>query len=139
MRTWKEVHLSMLFKSLAFNKECCIMYIAFKYIHYDLTYACGSRIVTLMVSSNFVTTFSPKLNVGSFICIWNFWIIFKNKFEYKDLSFGLEGQGKHHNRLNWSIFYHIIVCFGTFHTWIYAKIRLRRIGHSRICGHQYLW
>jgi hypothetical protein len=57
---------------------------AFKYIHYDLTNAHGLEIVTLMVSSNFVTTFSPRLNVGSFIYIQNFGVTFKNKFERRD-------------------------------------------------------
>jgi hypothetical protein len=56
----------------------------FKYIHYNLTYAHGFKIVTLMVGSNFVTTFFPRLNVGSFIHIYNFGITFKNKFEHGD-------------------------------------------------------
>jgi hypothetical protein len=55
--------------------------IAFKYIHYDLRNALGLKTITLTFSSNFVTTFCPKPNVGSFVHIQNFEIIFKNKFE----------------------------------------------------------
>ncbi len=56
----------------------------FKYIYYDLTNARGLKIITLLFSWNFVTTFSPRPNVGSFICIQNFGITFKNKFEHMD-------------------------------------------------------
>jgi hypothetical protein len=65
---------------------------AFKYIHYDLTGRCGFKTITLKISSNFVTTFPLRLNVGSFIRIQNFAITFKNRFQHKDwgLSSGLE-------------------------------------------------
>jgi len=56
----------------------------FKYIHCDLTNALGLKTITLTFNSNFVTTFSPRPNVGSFVHIQNFGFIFKNKFEQMD-------------------------------------------------------
>jgi hypothetical protein len=39
----------------------------YKFIHCDLTYKVGFLTITLTVGVAFVTTFSPPLNVGSFI------------------------------------------------------------------------
>jgi hypothetical protein len=46
----------------------------FKYIHY-LTNSFGYLTITLVVGFIFVTTFSPHLNVGSYIQIVNFNVI----------------------------------------------------------------
>jgi hypothetical protein len=56
----------------------------FKYIHYDLKDFFKYLIITLIVSSAFVTTFFPCLNVGSYIHIVNLGVTFKNKFERGD-------------------------------------------------------
>jgi hypothetical protein len=53
----------------------------FKYIHYDLLHPFGYLTIMLTVGFAFVTTFSPHLNVGSYIQIVNFNVTFRNKFE----------------------------------------------------------
>jgi hypothetical protein len=53
----------------------------FKYIHYDLIDPFGYLTIMLTVGFAFVTTFSPRLNVGSYIRIVNFNVTFRNKFE----------------------------------------------------------
>jgi hypothetical protein len=56
----------------------------FKYIHYDLANSLGYFIITLIVRSSFVSTFSPCLNVESFIWVFNFEVIFRNRFKRRD-------------------------------------------------------
>jgi len=58
----------------------------YKFIHCDLTYKVGFLTITLIVGVAFVTTFSPPLNVGSFIWVQNFAVTFHNKFEKGDWS-----------------------------------------------------
>lgn len=60
-----------------------------------------------------------------------FWNHFQKQIWVDGLGFCLEGRGKHHNRPNWSISYHTTICFNTFHTWIYVKTILGKIGHSK--------
>jgi hypothetical protein len=59
----------------------------FKYIRYDLVDPIGYLIITLIIGSSFVSTFSPRLNVGSFIRVLNFEITFKNRFKRRDWEF----------------------------------------------------
>ncbi len=56
--------------------ECCILSrygsydvvgSGYKFIHCDLTYKARFLTIALIVKATFVTTFSPLLNVGSFI------------------------------------------------------------------------
>jgi hypothetical protein len=61
----------------------------YKFIHCDLIDKVGFFIVTLTIGAAFVTTFSPRLNVGSFIRVQNFEVTFQNKFEKGDWSFVL--------------------------------------------------
>ncbi len=39
----------------------------YKYIHCNLTNSSGFMMITLMVKSTFMTTFSPQFHVGSFV------------------------------------------------------------------------
>jgi hypothetical protein len=59
----------------------------FKYIHCDLTDPLGYLTITLTIGSSFVFTFSLRLNVGSFIWVLNFEVIFRNMFEKGDWEF----------------------------------------------------
>jgi hypothetical protein len=56
----------------------------FKYIHCDLIDPIGYLTIILNVGSNFVSTFSPCLNVTSFIWVLNFGVTFRNRFERGD-------------------------------------------------------
>jgi hypothetical protein len=59
----------------------------FKYIHYDLAHPIGYLTIVLTIRSNFVYTFSTRLNVWSFIQVFNFGVTFKNMFERGDWNF----------------------------------------------------
>jgi len=59
----------------------------FKYIHCDLVDPIGYLTIVLTIRSNFVYTFSPCLNVWSFIQVLNFGVTFKNLFERGDWNF----------------------------------------------------
>jgi len=59
----------------------------FKYIYCDLIDPFGYLIITLTLGSNFVSTFSFHLNVGSSIWVLNFRVNFKNTFERGDWEF----------------------------------------------------
>jgi hypothetical protein len=48
----------------------------FKYIHCDLTDMSRYFTITLTLGSAFVTIFSPRLNVGSYIWVTNFGVTF---------------------------------------------------------------
>jgi len=61
----------------------------FKYIHCDLANPLGYLTITLIIGFNFVSTFSLRLNVGSFIRVFNFGVTFKNKFKRGDWEFVL--------------------------------------------------
>jgi hypothetical protein len=61
----------------------------FKYIHCDLVDPLGYSTIILTIRSNFVSTFSPHLNVGSFIWVLNFRVTFINKFERRKWEFVL--------------------------------------------------
>jgi hypothetical protein len=61
----------------------------FKYIHCDLADPLGYLTITLTIGSSFVSTFSPCLNVGSFIQVLNFKVILRNKFKKGDWEFVL--------------------------------------------------
>jgi hypothetical protein len=62
----------------------------FKYIYCDLIYPFGYLTITLTIGSNFVSTFSSRLNVGSFIWVLNFKVTFINTFERGDWEFVLK-------------------------------------------------
>jgi hypothetical protein len=59
----------------------------FKYIHCDLANPLGYLTIILTIGSIFVSTFSPSLNVGSFIWVLNFGVTFRNKFERGNWEF----------------------------------------------------
>jgi hypothetical protein len=59
----------------------------FKHIHCDLADPIGYLTIVLSIKSNFVYTFSPHLNVWSFIQVFNFGVTFKNVFERGDWNF----------------------------------------------------
>jgi hypothetical protein len=61
----------------------------FKYIHCDLIDPIGYLTIILNVGSNFVCTFSPRLNVTSFIWVFNFGVTMRNRFERGDWEFVL--------------------------------------------------
>jgi hypothetical protein len=61
----------------------------FKYIHCDLADPLGYLTITLTITSNFVSTLSPHLTVGSFIRVLNFRVTFINKFEKGNWEFVL--------------------------------------------------
>ncbi len=61
----------------------------FKYIHCDFVNPFGYLTIILTIRSNFVSTFSPYLNVGSFIWVLNFKVTFINKFERRNWEFVL--------------------------------------------------
>ncbi len=61
-----------------------------KYIHCDLVDPIRYLIITLILGSNFVCTFSPCLNVRSFIRMLNFKVTFINKIERGDWGFVLK-------------------------------------------------
>ncbi len=56
----------------------------FKYIHYDIVDPLGYLIIILIVEFSFTSTFSPYINVGSFIYVFNFGVTFRNRFERGD-------------------------------------------------------
>jgi hypothetical protein len=75
--------LGVVFKGYVMNKygSYNVTRSGFKYIHYDLIDPFGYLTITLIIRFTFVTTFSPHLNVGSYIRIMNFNDTFRNKFE----------------------------------------------------------
>jgi hypothetical protein len=62
----------------------------FKYIHCDLTNPLGYLTIILTIGSSFVSTFSLRLNVGSFIWVFNFGVTFQNMFKRKKWEFVLK-------------------------------------------------
>ncbi len=62
----------------------------YKFIFCDLKNKVRFLIVTLIVGIAFMLTFSPHLNVRSFIWVQNFGLTFWNKFEKGDWSFVLK-------------------------------------------------
>jgi hypothetical protein len=55
------------------------------YIHCDFTNALGYLRITSTIGLSFVTTFVPRLNLESYVQIFNFGMTFNNKFEKGDL------------------------------------------------------
>jgi hypothetical protein len=103
----------------------------FKYMHYDLTNARGLRTITLTFNLNFITTFFSKTKCCVIYSHSKFWNHFQKQIWAQ--GFCLKGWGKHHNKLDRSISYHITICSNTFHTWIYVETILGKIGHSKGC------
>jgi hypothetical protein len=56
----------------------------YKYIQCNFTNPFGFMTITLMVRSTFVMTFLPWVNVGVFVQMSNFGVMFKNKFKQAD-------------------------------------------------------
>jgi len=61
----------------------------YKFIHCDFIDKVRLLTITFTIGATFVTTFSPCLNVGSFIQVQNFIVTFQNRFEKGDWSFVL--------------------------------------------------
>jgi hypothetical protein len=59
------------------------------YIHRDFTNAFGYLKVTFTIGLSFVTTFVPRLNLQSYVQIFNFGMTLNNKFEREDFFFVL--------------------------------------------------
>ncbi len=69
---------------------CDVVGSGYKYIHCNLSDPSNFMTITLTIGSTFFTTFSPQLNVGSFVQMSNFGGMFKNKFEWGDWMFVLK-------------------------------------------------
>jgi hypothetical protein len=106
----------------------------FKYIHCDLADPIGDLRIVLSIRSNFVYTFSPHLNIWSFIRVLNFGVTFKNMFERGDWKFLLKVEAT--IIIEWiNLFFCLLaLCPYTFCPWFHAnnKFGVKRHG---INGH----
>ncbi len=105
----------------------------FIYIHCDLADPPKYLTITLIIGSNFVFIFSPCLNVGSLISLFNFGVTFINMFEGGNWEFVL--------RIGATIvIQHTFSCMPTFcpHTFnprFYAKGKFGGVRNHGINGH----
>jgi len=89
----------------------------------------------LTIGSNFVSTFSPCLNVGSFICMLNFEVTFRNRFKRGGWEFVLKVGTITIllNKLTFSCLH--ALCLYTFNPRFYAKGNFGGVRNHGVNGH----